>query len=117
MSDPLFHPGQKVEDYLIEKKLGKGGMAELFLARDRALNRTVVIKVINPAFSRRDDFKERFMSEARIQAHLDNPHIVQIFRIFNYQQNLCLVMQYIKGTDLAEVVKKARSMKERQGKS
>jgi serine/threonine protein kinase len=117
LSDPFFHPGQKIEDYLIEKKLGRGGMAELFLAKDRALNRTVVIKVISPAFSRRGDFKERFMSEARIQARLDNPHIVQIFRIFNYQHNLCLVMQHIKGTDLAEVVKKARSMKERQGKN
>lgn len=115
MSDPLFHPGQNVEDYLIEKRIGRGGMAELFLAKDRALQRTVVIKVISPAFSRRDDFKKRFMSEARIQAHLDNPHIVQIFRIFDYQHNLCLVMQYVRGTDLAEVVKKAKSMKERQG--
>jgi serine/threonine-protein kinase len=116
LSDPLFHPRQKVGDYLIEKEIGKGGMSELFLAKDRALKRTVVIKVISPVFSRRDDFKKRFMSEAKIQANLDNLHIVQIFRIFEYQHNLCLVMQHIRGTDLAEVVKKAKSMKEIQGK-
>ena len=116
MSDPLFYPGQKVEDYVIEKEIGKGGMAELFLAKDMALQRNVVIKVISPALSRRDDFKKRFMREARIQANLDNPHIVQIFRMFDYRHNLCLVMQHIRGTDLAEVVKKAKFMKERQGK-
>ena len=116
MSSPLFHPGQEVEDYLIEKEIGKGGMAELYLATDRALKRTVVIKVISPVFSRRDDFKKRFISEARIQANLENPHIVQIYRIFEYQHNLCLAMQHIKGTDLAVVVKKAKSMKEKHGK-
>jgi serine/threonine-protein kinase len=116
LSDPLFHPGQEVEDYLIEREIGKGGMAELYLAKDRALKRTVVIKVISPVFSQRDDFKKRFVGEARIQANLDNPHIVQIYRIFAYQHNLCLVMQHIRGTDLAEVIKKAKSMKEKHGK-
>ena len=84
MVEPIFNSGQRVEDYLIEKQIGKGGMAELFLAKDRVLRRKVVIKVISTPFSKRDDFKKQFLREARIQANLDNPHIVPIFRIFDY---------------------------------
>jgi len=114
LAEPIFNPGQRVKDYVIEKQIGKGGMAELFLARDTGLKKRVVIKALIPLFSKKEDFKEQFLREARIQANLDNPHIVQIFRIFNYQYNLCLVMQHIVGTDLAKVIKKAKSIRVRR---
>ena len=111
MAESIFNPGQRVKDYLIEKQIGKGGMAELFLARDLGLRKRVVIKALIPLFNKKEDFKEQFLREARIQANLDNPHIVQIFRIFNYRYNLCLVMQHVAGTDLAKVIKKAKSIR------
>ena len=115
MAEPLFELGQQVEDYIIEKQVGRGGMAELFLAKDLVLKRRVVIKVLSPIFSKKGDFKRQFLKEARIQANLDNPYIVHILRMFDYQYRLCLVMQYIKGTDLARVIKKAKNIKAKKG--
>ncbi|UCB49379.1 MAG: serine/threonine protein kinase, partial [Deltaproteobacteria bacterium] len=115
MTKPTFKSGQKVEDYVIEKQIGKGGMAEIFLAEDQALKRKVVIKTIKPGYSEREHFKKQFLREARIQANLDNPHIVQILRMFNYEENLCIVMPLIKGTDLARVIRKAKAIRESKG--
>lgn len=115
MTKPTFKSGQKVEDYVIEKQMGKGGMAEIFLAEDQALKRKVVIKTIKPRYSERAHFKKQFLREARIQANLDNPHIVQILRMFNYEDNLCIVMPLIKGTDLARVIRKAKAIRESKG--
>lgn len=115
MTKPTFTTGQKVEDYVIEKQMGKGGMAELFLAEDQALKRKVVIKTIKPRYSEREHFKKQFLREARIQANLDNPHIVQILRMFNYEAHLCIVMPLVKGTDLARVIRKAKAIRESKG--
>lgn len=114
MTKTVFQPDQIVEDYRIKKLIGKGGMAELYLADEKALERDVVIKVLSPVLSKNKDFIEQFLREARIQANLDNPHIVQIFRIFNYHDNLCLVMNHVEGTDLSKIIKKAREIKEKK---
>ena len=90
-------------------------MAEIFLAEDKALKRKVVIKTIKPRYSEKEHFKKQFLREARIQANLDNPHIVQILRMFNYEDNLCIVMPLVKGTDLARVIRKAKAIRESNG--
>jgi serine/threonine protein kinase len=115
LTKPTFRTGQEVEDYVIEKPLGKGGMAEIFLAEDQALKRKVVIKTIKPRYSEREHFKKQFLREARIQANLDNPHIVQILRMFNHEDNLCIVMPLIRGTDLGRVIRKAKAIRESKG--
>ena len=89
-------------------------MADLYLARDSVLGRKVVIKVLHPRFSGRSDFVEHFLREAKIQANLENPHIVQVLSLFTYREMPCLVMQYIEGTDLEKVITKARQLKEKQ---
>ena len=104
-----------MEDYLIEKQIGKGGMAEIFLAEDQALKRKVVIKRIKPRYSERTHFKKQFLREARIQANLDNPHIVQILRMFSHEENFCIVMPLIRGTDLARVIRKAKAIRQSKG--
>ena len=90
-------------------------MAELFLARDRNLGRKVVIKVLSPILIQRKDFQNRFKREARIQAKLDNPHIVQVFGLVSWEGSLCLVMQHVEGTDLEKIIRTARSLKEEKG--
>lgn len=115
MTGSIFEPGERIADYVIEKQMGKGGMAELFLASDSALKRKVVIKIMSPPFSENEGFKKQFLREARIQANLDNPHIVQILRIFEHRDNYCLVMPHVKGTDLSRVIKKAMFIRETQG--
>ena len=115
MAEPILMRGQKLEGYLIKKQIGKGGMAELFLATDLLLKKRVVIKVLSSPFSKESNSKRQFLREARIQANLDNPYIVQILRLFNFQEDLCLVMQYVKGIDLARVIKRARTRKQKRG--
>ncbi|MBN1102033.1 MAG: serine/threonine protein kinase [Deltaproteobacteria bacterium] len=115
MSGSTFHPGQDIGGFVILKPLGKGGMAELFLARDRVLKRRVVIKVLNPVVGKRKGFRRQFLREARIQAGLDNPRIVQVLQGLEEGADLCLVMQYVQGTDLEKVIKKARALREKKG--
>ena len=115
MSKTILNPGQRVKDFEIKRRIGTGGMADLFLARDLVLRRQVVIKVLNPRFCNEGDFITDFLKEARIQANLENPHIVQILSIFTYQDLPCLVMQHIEGTDLDKVIKKAKLLKAKKG--
>jgi serine/threonine-protein kinase len=110
-----FRPGQDVGDFTVVKPLGKGGMADLFLAKDRLLGRRVVIKVLSPLLAQRKDFHSRFIREARIQSRLDNPHIVQIFGFMMWESFPCLIMQHVRGTDLEKVIRTAKAFKEKRG--
>jgi len=105
--DTLYQSGQMIEEYRIESNLARGKMSEVYLARDTFLDRPVVIKVIDPNLSHQPGFKEKFIREAKIQARLDNPHIVSLFRLLRKSHHLILVMQYIKGTDLNRVIQEA----------
>lgn len=103
----LYQKGQMIEEYLMEGCLARGIMSEVYLARDTLLDRPVVIKVITPDLRRQPEFEEKFIREAKIQARLDNPHIVQVFRFLKDDRNLILVMQYIQGTDLNMIISEA----------
>ena len=114
MSEPEFQPGQQIEDYVIAQRLNRGGMGELYLARDVVLKRRVIIKVLSPPFAQKQEYRHQFLREAKIQANLDNPHVVQVFRTFMYQEFPCVVMQHVQGTDLEKIVKKAKSIREKR---
>jgi len=111
---PEFQPGQQIEDYVVGQRLERGGMGELYLARDITLKRKVIIKALSPPFSEKQEYRNQFLREAKIQANLDNPHVVQVFRAFIYQGVPCLVMQHVQGTDLEKIVKKAKAIREKR---
>jgi serine/threonine-protein kinase len=115
LKETLWQQGQQVKNFRIERVIGSGGMADLFLAKDLVLKRQVVIKVLNPRFSGEERYSEHFLREARIQANLENPHIVQVLSLFNYEGRPCIVMQHIEGTDLDRVIKKAKQFKKEKG--
>ena len=115
MNGSAFQPGREIGNFLILKSLGKGGMAELFLARDRILKRRVVIKVLALPLSGRTPFQRQFLREARIQANLESPYIVQVLGVLEHEGSHCLVMQYVQGTDLEKVIRKAKSLREKRG--
>ena len=105
--DILYQNGHMLEEYQIEQNLARGKMSEVYLALDTILDRSVVIKVINPDLAAQTGFKEKFIHEAKIQARLDNPHVVQLFRLLRQVHHLILVMQYINGIDLNKVILEA----------
>jgi serine/threonine protein kinase len=114
LPEPEFQPGQQIEDYIIGQRLKRGGMGDLYLARDIVLKRKVIIKVLSLPFSQRQEYRNQFLKEARIQANLDNPHVVQVFRALVHKNFPCLVMQHVQGTDLEKIVKKAKSIREKR---
>ena len=75
------------DHYTIERRVGAGGMATVYLAYQKDLDRNVAIKVLPQAFLRDNQFKDRFKREARIAAKLEHPNIINIHQI-NEEENL-----------------------------
>jgi hypothetical protein len=66
--------GSRLAGYRLEERIGAGGMAVVFRARDMRLDRTVALKVLIPALATDEDFRERFLRESRAAAAVDDPH-------------------------------------------
>ncbi len=89
--------------------LGRGGMGEVYLARDEHLDRAVALKRIRPDLLDQPAARERFRREARLAARLSHPHIVQVFGFVADGDSDFLVMEYVRGVPLSRLIQ------ERQG--
>lgn len=94
--------------YCIEGRLGKGGMAEVYIARDPVLNRRVAIKVILGHLVSGSSFIDRFMLEARVIAGLRHPNIVQIYDFAEFEDKPYMVVEYLEGGTLKDRLMDAR---------
>jgi serine/threonine protein kinase len=88
--------------YLIEKPLGQGGMAAVYLAQDRVLDRKVAIKIPRPDMDK--VFLKRFVHEAKIMGKLAHPLIVNIFDVHQEAGNTFLVMEYMDGVTVDRLI-------------
>ena len=89
--------------YQLIRRIGTGGMAEVFLARTsvaQGLNKKLVIKKIHPAFARSRQFVAMFVDEAQIALGLNHPNIVQVFDFGQLGETYFLAMEYVEGLDL-----------------
>ncbi|HVT41008.1 MAG TPA: serine/threonine-protein kinase [Gemmatimonadaceae bacterium] len=93
--------------YHIERELGKGGMATVYLAQDLRLQRPVAIKVLPPEFAVREELRERFLRETRVAAGFSHPNIVPVHAVEEHPQLLCFVMGFIEGETLGGRVRRA----------
>jgi serine/threonine protein kinase len=96
------------DDYEILEELGRGGMAVVFRAREKALDREVAIKVLPARLMIDKDFVERFEHEARTSAKLEHPNIIPIYRVGRVGPNgevLYFVMKLLRGQSLSAVLK------------
>ena len=91
--------------YELLEQLGKGGMAEVYRARDRMLERSVAVKVLREGYSRDPAFLDRFRQEAKAAANLSHPNIVTVHDFGLEEGQLFIVMEYVPGTDLKTLVK------------
>ena len=92
----------KLGAYQLERRLGEGGMAQVYLARDVRLGREVAVKVLDRRLADRSGFRERFLREARVAAALDHPHIVPLYDFGEENGALYLVMPYVSGGSLQD---------------
>jgi eukaryotic-like serine/threonine-protein kinase len=90
--------------YEIHKRIGRGGMADVFSARDLLLDRQVAVKVLFPEFATDANFVERFRREAQSAASLSHPNIVNVYDWGKYEGTYFIVMEEVQGRTLAEVL-------------
>src|SRR5687767_12350215 len=88
----------------LDRKLGQGGMATVYLARDLRLNRPVAIKVLHGQYAADEQFLRRFKHEADAAAQLGHPNIVRVYDVGNDGDLHYIVMEYIAGSDLKEII-------------
>ncbi len=93
-----------IEKYLLVDTLGQGGMGRVFLAKDRRLNRLVAIKVLNPDRTNHERSLARFEREAQVGGQLQHENLVRIYDVGVYNQSPYLVMEYIEGPTVAELI-------------
>jgi serine/threonine-protein kinase len=99
--------GRQIGQYELMDRLGRGGMAEVFRARQITVNRQVAIKVVIPEIAQTPEFINRFKREAEIVANLSHPHILKLFDYGTQDGLLYLVMELQPGGNLADLIRKA----------
>ena len=92
--------------YQIVRHLARGGMAEVYLARDLLLDRPVALKVLFPEFATDRSFVERFRREARSAASLNHPNIVSIYDWGEEEGTYFIVMEYVDGLTLRDLCRR-----------
>ncbi|MBK8519503.1 MAG: serine/threonine protein kinase [Chitinophagaceae bacterium] len=102
--------GEKIHSYEITEHLGKGGMGNVYKATDTMLGRDVALKMLHPQLTMEAQFLERFKKEARVLAQLLHPNIAVIYNFIEQGGNHFMVMEYVEGTNLDDLLKKHKTL-------
>jgi len=102
----VIREGDVVGGYRIEKLIGQGGMSRIYLARQVSLDRPVAVKVLPPYLADEAKLINRFLKEARALAQLEHPNVVHILDLGRARNQFYMVMQYINGESIAEILTK-----------
>ncbi len=103
----MIMKGQKINDrYQIIKSIGEGGMANVYLAYDTILDRDVAVKVLRGDLSNDEKFVRRFQREALNASSLSHPNIVEVYDVGDDNGQYFIVMEYIEGKNLKDLIKK-----------
>lgn len=103
----MIMKGQKISDrYQIIKEIGEGGMANVYLAYDTILDRNVAVKILRGDLSNDEKFVRRFQREALSASSLSHPNIVEVYDVGEDNGEYYIVMEYIDGKHLKNLVKK-----------
>jgi beta-lactam-binding protein with PASTA domain/predicted Ser/Thr protein kinase len=100
------------ERYRLEEKIGTGGMADVWLAADKELDREVAVKILHDRFAQDKEFVERFRREAQSAAGLQHPNVVSIYDRGEFSDTYFIAMEYVDGPQLKDLVKGGMSTKD-----
>ncbi|HMO79979.1 MAG TPA: protein kinase [Pyrinomonadaceae bacterium] len=101
-------PGQDIQHFTLLSSLGKGGMGEVFLARDNRLGRNVALKFLAEEFCSQKDHVTRFVREARAASSLNHPNVCTIHEISDSGPRPFIAMEYVEGETLAQMIVRNR---------
>lgn len=102
-------PGKLLGGCRIVNFIARGGMGEVYLAEHQVLQKLVAIKTVRPNISDERLARERFLKEARLAAKVEHPNVVTIYDAGDLDGLLYIVMQYVEGHDLSEILKSAQA--------
>lgn len=100
---PGIDAGMRIGNFVLKRKLGMGGMGEVWLARQESMERDVALKLLSPVFVQDDNFIKRFLKEARIYGKLEHPNIVQAHDAGEENGIYYLAMSFVDGEDLSQI--------------
>jgi len=106
-SDKKLEAGKCFGHYEIREQIGAGGMGEVYLARDKKLDRKVAVKILNEKFSRHESNLVRFIREAKAASALNHPNILVIHEIGETDEANYIVSEYVEGKTLRERLKES----------
>ena len=96
--------GMRILEYRLERKLGEGGMGQVYLGAHETLDQRVAVKVLDPVLSRNEEVRTRFIQEANIQVSLQHPGIVRVLTANTDGEHLALVMEFVEGESLEQAL-------------
>ena len=99
---------RRLGDFELERKIGQGGMGEVWLARQVSLDRPVAVKVLPRALATQENFIERFQREAKAAASLVHPSVIQIYAYGIDEGTPYFAMEYVEGEDLQQRIRRER---------
>jgi formylglycine-generating enzyme required for sulfatase activity/tRNA A-37 threonylcarbamoyl transferase component Bud32 len=109
--------GMTIGNLRIISEIGKGGMGTVYLAENVNLKKRFAVKSLHPALTQDPQFRERFYQEGLNQALLDHPNIVQVTDFIDENGQFLLVMEYVDGQSLSQVIKAKGKFEEREALS
>lgn len=105
--------GQKIGNYTIEKSLGEGGMADVYLAKN-TLGKKFTIKILKSELFGKAVIRQRFLNEAKVMLSLDHPHIRQVIDFHEEKNLMAIVMEYLDGHDLDSYIEQYGAVSPKQ---
>ena len=105
---------QQIQNYKITREIGSGGMATVYETIHTKLDTKVAIKVLNPVLATNDNIRKRFMQEAKIMATLNHEGITKVIDFDETESRLAIVMEYLDGQTLDELIKKKGALSEKE---
>jgi serine/threonine-protein kinase len=100
--------GKCFAHYEVIEHIGAGGMGEVYLAKDKKLDRKVAIKILNEEFSQDESNLQRFVSEAKAASALNHPNILTIYEFGEAEDGRFIVSEYIEGKTLREIIRESK---------
>lgn len=108
----MSQPDIEIPGYDIESRLGKGGMATVYKARQHSFDRYVAIKILKPDYCEDEDFCQRFLMESMIVAKVSHSNVVQVYDVGEYKNSYYLSMELLSGGDLSHKLRKGLTVSE-----
>jgi serine/threonine protein kinase len=99
------HVKKQIGGYRLVKRIGEGGMGEVYLAEQLSMHRTVAIKILHQKWADDEEFRKRFLLEARAAGKLSHPNLIQVFDVGKYQGLYYFSMEYIDGVTVDDIIR------------